>query len=107
LAEEGHTSTAGLRQVSAGPRLALRAVHFLSRTAMVEPKIVCEPFGHAEGLVLLLANSFAELAQADLWAKVWEGSLELVRGTDLSRAHVPDGLDRLAQAVADYTRTVN
>jgi hypothetical protein len=107
LTEERHTVTEGLRQVTAGPRLALRAVHFLSRTSMAEPRIICKPLGHAAGLVLLLANSFAELGRADLWAKVWEGSLKIVRGTALSRARVPDGLDRLAQAVADYTRTVN
>jgi hypothetical protein len=106
LAAEGQASTDGLSEVTAGAQLPLHEILFLNRVPLTEARLVCEPLGSAEGLMLLLANSFAELARADLWARIWQGTLRVVRGTTQARVHVPDGLDRLARAVADYTRTV-
>jgi hypothetical protein len=107
LAAQGRVEAGGLEGVAEGPRRPLREVLFPQRTARAGPAIIRQTLTKADGLALVLSNSFGELEQPDLWCRLLEGSRKLVLQVPVVQAHVPEGLEFLAQAVADYSRTVN
>jgi len=107
LANQRQIDTEELSGVTDGLRSRLREILFLRRTGQAAPTIRRESLPHADALVLMLENSFAELGQPAVWARVLEGSCRLVRETSMGCAHLPEGLELLAEAVAGYNWTVN
>jgi hypothetical protein len=105
LASTGRVRTEDLAAAICGPRVPLRELLFPRRVASAVPVIAPVPVGKVEALTLLLENSFAELALPDVWRHVWNGSRQLVEETRIERLEVPEGLELLGKAVADYSRT--
>lgn len=96
-----------LRTAAGSNRAPLREVLFIQRTGLPTVALTRQPVGKADALVLLLENSFAELGVPHLWRRVWDGCCRLAAETPVLRLGVPEGLDRLAEAVDHYSRTVN
>jgi hypothetical protein len=106
LQAEGRVATQDLAAVLRDARAALRELWFPQRVTAAPPAIAVAPMGKTDALALLLENSFAELALPDIWRHVWQGSRQLVEQIRVVRVEVPEGLELLAEAVADYSRTV-
>jgi hypothetical protein len=99
-------AASSLAEAAAGPCLPLGKVFFHQRKEMPAPLIDEQPVGQAEGLLLLLENSFAELGIPEVWGRLWDALCAIATQVPVARLQVPEGLAHLQMAVKDYTRKV-
>jgi hypothetical protein len=103
LASQGWIGVEGLREASAGPRVPLRTLAFLSPRRSTGERLEREPLGQTEALLLLLENGFAELGTRPIWLDLLRRSVRIVQTVPTERWRCPEGLERLQQAVRRYS----
>lgn len=85
----------------------LAEVWFVDRRDHAQPIIEKLRLPAPDGLACLLHNSFAELQLPAVWEQLFATLGALAGSVSLFQAGLPNGLDALDRAVADYTRMVN
>jgi hypothetical protein len=106
LAQQSQIETDTLDAALVGATLSLDEIFFLERVRQTSGRLVRTRLDPAAGLVGLLENSFAEIGVREVWSNVLHVNWRLASAVPLSVLAVPDGLDLLADAVRNYSRTV-
>ena len=95
-----------LSAITTGPTLPLAAVWLLDASRRNADEIALESTVGAEGLGLLLEQSFGETGAPDVWRRIFEASVSLVEAVPIFRASVPGTLARLEEAARCYRAIV-
>ena len=86
-----------------GRRAPLVEVVFLDTRRRGGNALVRVPLTSAVAMEVLLSNAFAELGGHEVWSHVFAVCGRLARRVPASNALVPDGVEKLAAAVAGYS----
>lgn len=103
---EARLEAADLAALTAGPSLPLAAIWVLDAARRVGEEIALSPAAGAEGLGLLLAQSFGETGAPKVWRRIFEASAGLAKAVPLFRATVPATLPALSEAAGRYRASV-
>jgi hypothetical protein len=102
LGEQSPVALTSLEQALAGKRQPVGRILFPRREVMARPELKQTILGGAAALLLLLANSFAEMRRRELWRRIWEAQRLLAGAVPVGWLDVPDGLDALRRGVTNY-----
>jgi Coenzyme PQQ synthesis protein D (PqqD) len=102
LAAGAEVDAAPLAGAAVGPALPLGELWFVDAAERAGTALAATPVAGAEAVVLLLENSFAELARPAIWRDALDLARALAVAVDLRRAGVPDGLAALAAAAREH-----
>jgi hypothetical protein len=83
----------------AGPELPLAELWFVDSARRGGERIVRGELEEIEAVALLLSNSFSEVGSSEVFRRTFAQSVSIARSARLSTVIVPDGIDRLAEAL--------
>ncbi|HEU4384508.1 MAG TPA: hypothetical protein VFR85_13560 [Anaeromyxobacteraceae bacterium] len=104
--EEVRLAPGELAAMSAGPALPLGAVWVLDAARRDGEAIALSPVAGADGLGLLLEQSFGETGFPEVWRRIFEASADIAAAVPLYRATVPAALPALGEAARRYRHNV-
>jgi energy-coupling factor transporter ATP-binding protein EcfA2 len=103
---EARLEEGDLAVLTAGPTLPLAAIWLLDASRREGNRIALESTAGAEGLGLLLEQSFGETGAPEVWRRIFETSARLVEAVPILRASVPGTLTLLDGAAQLYRANV-
>jgi hypothetical protein len=104
--QEARLEGEDLAAFTAGPALPLSGIWLLDATRREADEISLAAAAGAEGLALLLHQSFGETGAPEVWRRILDVSAGLVEAVPIFRASVPGTLSQLDDAARRYRANV-